>query len=260
MKIPVFQIDAFTDRLFHGNPAAVCPLNEWLPEELMQAVAMENNLSETAFFIPAKGGYHIRWFTPLSEVDLCGHATLASAHVLFHHLGYRKSGIRFQSRSGELQVQKGDKDMIEMNFPAYRAQPVPNDPVYGEIFGVQPVAVYRGNYLMLEYPSDQMVQSIRPDLKRVKSMDQVGVIITSSAKEYDFITRFFAPAMGIDEDPVTGSAQSMLIPFWAERLNKGHLRAYQCSARGGILEGRDAGTRVIIGGRAVTFLEGMLSL
>jgi PhzF family phenazine biosynthesis protein len=260
MKIPVYQIDAFTDRLFKGNPAAVCPLNEWLSDELMQSVALENNLSETAFFIPAEEGYHIRWFTPHSEVDLCGHATLASAHVLYQHLGYKNSGIRFQSRSGELQAKKGEKDMIEMNFPAYQARPVPNDPVHGEIFGIQPVAAYRGNYLMLEYPSDQVVRSIRPDFERIKSLDKVGVIITAVAEEYDFTSRFFAPAMGIDEDPVTGSAHSMLIPFWSERLKKRHLQAYQCSDRGGVLEGEDADARVIIRGRAVTFLEGMLSL
>jgi len=260
MKIPVYQIDAFADRLFKGNPAAVCPLNEWLPEALMQSVAMENNLSETAFFIPTEEGYHIRWFTPHCEVDLCGHATLASAHVLYHHLGYKKSGIRFHSRSGELLVKKGENRVIEMNFPAYRAEPVPNSPVYGEVFGIQPVAVYQGNYLMLEYASDLAVRSIQPDFEKVKSLDKVGVIITSSAEEYDFISRFFAPAMGINEDPVTGSAHSMLIPFWSERLNKKHLQAYQCSARGGILEGEYADTRVIIGGRAVTFLEGMLSL
>jgi predicted PhzF superfamily epimerase YddE/YHI9 len=226
MKTAIFHVDAFTDQVFSGNPAAVCPLQEWLAEDHMQSIAMENNLSETAFFIPVEDGYHIRWFTPLSEVDLCGHATLASAHVLFHHLGYQEPQIRFQSRSGELLAKRGEKGILEMDFPAYRVQPVANDPVFGEIFGIQPAAAYRGNYLMFEYPSDQTVRSIQPDFERVKLLDEVGVIITATSKDYDFVSRFFAPAMGINEDPVTGSAHSMLIPFWGERLSKTEMTAF----------------------------------
>ena len=260
MKIPIYQVDAFTDHVFKGNPAAVCPLKNWLSDEIMQSIAMENNLSETAFFVPMEGGYHIRWFTPFMEVDLCGHATLASAHVLFHHLDHREPEIRFLSRSGDLLVIKGEMNFLKMNFPAYEVKAVHNDPVYAEIFGIQPTAAYRGNYLMLEYPAEQMVRSIKPDFEKVRSVDTVGVIITSPGRDYDFVSRFFAPAAGIDEDPVTGSAFSSLIPFWAERLQKSSLKAFQCSARGGKVEGEYAGDRVIISGKAITFLEGILSI
>jgi predicted PhzF superfamily epimerase YddE/YHI9 len=260
MNIPIFQVDAFTDQVFKGNPAAVCPLQEWLPGAVMQSVAMENNLSETAFFIPAEKGYQIRWFTPLREVDLCGHATLATAHVLFEHLDHNEHTIRFMSRSGDLMVHRGEKGILKMNFPAFRVRTLPIEGVYGEIFGIKPSGAYRGNYLMLEYSTEEMVRSIVPDFVKLKSMDQVGVIITSSGVKYDFVSRFFAPAVGIDEDPVTGSAHSTLIPFWAEKLNKKSLKAFQCSPRGGILEGEFADDRVIIGGKAVTFLEGTLSI
>lgn len=260
MKIYIYQVDAFTDQAFKGNPAAVCPLEEWLPDKLLQSIAMENNLSETAFFVPSEEGFHIRWFTPISEVNLCGHATLASAHVLFNHLDYLEKKIRFHSKSGNLIVSRGKQGILKMDFPAFPAEEVSNHPVYGEIFGIQPESVYRANKLMLLYPDEEMVKSVKPDFDQVKSLDGVGVIITSRGKGYDFVSRFFAPAVGINEDPVTGSAFSSLIPFWAERLQKNNLKAYQCSARGGYVQCEYAGKRVIIGGNAVTFLEGTLSI
>ncbi len=260
MKIPIYQVDAFTDQIFKGNAAAVCPLEKWLPDELMQLIAMENNLSETAFFVPVDDGYHIRWFTPFSEVDLCGHATLASSHVLFQHLDYRGQRIRFHSETGELVIFRGVQGMLKMDFPAFPAKEVPNDPIYAEIFGIQPESVYQAGKGMLLYSDEEEVRSVKPDFERIKSLDEVGVIITSRSKDYDFVTRFFAPAVGVNEDPVTGSAFSSLIPFWAERLQKRDLKAFQCSARGGIVHGEFAGDRVIIGGKAVTFLEGIISI
>jgi PhzF family phenazine biosynthesis protein len=260
MKIPIYQVDAFTDQIFKGNPAAVCPLEKWLPDELMQLIAMENNLSETAFFVPVDDGYHIRWFTPFSEVDLCGHATLASSHVLFQHLDYRGQRIRFHSETGELVIFRGVQGMLKMDFPAFPAKEVPNDPIYAEIFGIRPESVFQAGKRMLLYSVEEEVMSVKPDFERIKSLDEVGVIITSRSKDYDFVTRFFAPAVGVNEDPVTGSAFSSLIPFWAERLQKRDLKAFQCSARGGIAYGEFAGDRVIIGGKAVTFLEGIISI
>jgi len=256
MKIPIFQVDAFTGRVFKGNPAAVCPLETWLADEMMQSIAMENNLSETAFFIPYEDGFRIRWFTPLSEVDLCGHATLATAHVLFHHLNYPADIIRFHSRSGILSVSKEENGFLKMDFPAYVPVKIDNDPLFGRIFGNQPLSAYRGNYLLLLYNQEEEVKSIQPDFELVKSLDEVGVIITSRGMDYDFVSRFFAPSVGIDEDPVTGSAHSSLVPFWAEILDKRYLTARQCSTRGGILHCEYPGDRVIIGGNAVTYLDG----
>jgi PhzF family phenazine biosynthesis protein len=258
MKIPIYQVDAFADRVFRGNPAAVCPLEAWLPVEKMQSIANENNLSETAFFIPYGDGFKIRWFTPESEVDLCGHATLATAYVLFHHLKYPSEKVEFHSRSGILSVFRGEKDLLRMDFPAFDPIKTDNNPAFEEIFGLKPVAAYRGNYLMLLFEHEEEVRSVQPDFKLVKSLDEVGVIITSRGMEYDFVSRFFAPMVGIDEDPVTGSAHSSLTPFWAKKLHKEILTAYQCSTRGGILYCEYRGDRVIIGGRSVTYMEGIV--
>ena len=260
MHIPLYQVDAFTEEPFKGNPAAVCPLNDWLPDELMQHIAMENNLSETAFFVSGKHGYDLRWFTPLHEVDLCGHATLAAAHVLFRHLDYRDQQILFNTASGKLNVSRGKENLLEMDFPAHIPAEVINDPLYGKIFGYHPQAAFKAKYLMLVYPDERTVRSVSPDPAMVKNLDDVGVVITSPGDKYDFVSRFFAPAVGIDEDPVTGSTHSTLIPYWSRRLGKNEMKAYQCSPRGGILYCGNAGERVIIGGRAITFMEGQIVL
>ncbi len=258
MKIPIYQVDAFHEQIFKGNPAAVCPLDKWLPDTLMQAIAMENNLSETAFFVKIKNGFNIRWFTPKSEVDLCGHATLASAHVLFSHLDYPGDQILFHSKSGDLMINRDAKGIVQMNFPAYFPQELKDDRDYGKVFGLQPLSAFRSQKLMLVYESEDQIKSISPQFDEVKLLDDVGVIITSEGKEFDFVSRFFAPAVGINEDPVTGSVHSILIPFWANKLGKSKLKAYQCSQRGGIIYCEYLNDRVMIGGNTKTFMQGTI--
>ncbi len=260
MKIPIFQVDAFHDQLFKGNPAAVCPLGRWLADDIMQAIAMENNLSETAFFVQEGPLFSIRWFTPKREVDLCGHATLASAHVIINHLDYSDDSVEFNSKSGRLLVSRDDRELLKMNFPSYKPVPLPAADSYSSAMGEAPESVYKGNYLQLVYRNADMIMSIKPDFKQVGLLDPTGVIITAPGKEYDFISRFFAPTVGIDEDPVTGSAHSTLIPYWAERLQKKELTAFQASKRGGVLYCENLEGRVIIAGRVVTFLQGTFYL
>jgi PhzF family phenazine biosynthesis protein len=260
MKITFFQIDAFTDRLFGGNPAGVCPLEQWLPDEVMQKIAMENNVSETAFFVPKDGVFHIRWFTPKVEVNLCGHATLASAHVIFRHLGFSGESITFESRSGILNVRKED-DLLVLDFPANKPQRtgLPGD--FVQALNITPVQCYRGkeDYLLL-YKSQHEIEALVPDFRRLERTDARAVIVTAPGTEVDFVSRFFAPRVGVDEDPVTGSAHTVLIPFWSEKLSKTEMKAKQLSRRGGTLFCRLRDDRVDIGGKAVTYLVGEISL
>jgi PhzF family phenazine biosynthesis protein len=260
MFLPFYQIDAFTDRLFGGNPAGVCPLEQWLPDDCMQKIAMENNLSETAFFIREDSGFRIRWFTPKVEVNLCGHATLASAHVLFNHMDHAGSSVTFQSRSGELSVSR-ENELLILDFPANKPQraALPDDFVHA--LNMTPVQCHRGkeDYLLL-YRSQQEIEALIPDFRRLEKTDARAVIVTAPGDKCDFVSRFFAPRVGVDEDPVTGSAHTILIPFWAERLAKTEMHAMQLSRRGGNLFCRLKGDRVDIGGRAVTFLKGEISL
>ena len=229
MDIPIFQVDAFHHELFKGNPAAVCPLKEWLPDEMMQSIAMENNLSETAFIVELDNGYEIRWFTPLSEVDLCGHATLATAHVLFNHLDFDGESIKFSSASGILYVRKGKEGLIFLDFPAHKPLTVKNDDIYEEAMGLKPKSALKGKKLMRVYEHEDEVIILRRDFQQLVQLNDVGVIATAEGKDFDFVSSFFAPAVGIDEDPVTGSAHTHLIPYWSEILNKNYLRAWQCS-------------------------------
>ena len=258
MNIPIYQVDAFHDQIFKGNPAAVCPLDKWLPDPLMQAIAMENNLSETAFFVKINNGFGIRWFTPKSEVDLCGHATLASAHVLFSNLNYTEKEIVFHSKSGNLIITRDPNGILQMNFPAYHPKKIKNDKLYGKVFGIQPLSAYRATKLLLLYENEDEIKSISPQFEEVKLLDDVGVIITSKGNEYDFVSRFFAPAVGINEDPVTGSSHSLLIPFWTDKLGKSILMAQQCSERGGIIYCENLKERVVIGGKAKTYMKGTI--
>ncbi len=260
MKIPVFKLDAFTDRLFAGNPAAVCPLNEWLSDELLQNIAKENNLSETAFFVKNKESFSIRWFTPVTEVDLCGHATLASAAVIFEKLGYKLDTILFESRSGMLTVIK-DRDLYVLNFPTDKPLPVDLPGELVEAIGERPDEAYQGkeDYLLV-YDSEDKIAELKPDFRKLALISTRGVIVTAPASGYDFISRFFAPAAGIDEDPVTGSAHTMLTPYWSKKLKKKELSARQISSRGGILHCHDKGERTEISGRAVFFLEGLIEV
>jgi len=256
MMLPFYQVDAFTDKLFGGNAAGVCPLDSWLPDDAMQKIALENNLSETAFFIKEGDGYRIRWFTPKVEVNLCGHATLASAHVIYNHLGCTCDTISFQSRSGVLNVSR-EGDLLILDFPANVPQraALPND--FVQALNITPIQCYRGkeDYLLL-YKSQQEIESLLPDFRRLEKTDARAVIVTAPGEKCDFVSRFFAPRVGVDEDPVTGSAHTVLIPFWAEKLGKTEMHARQLSRRGGALFCRLKGDRVDIGGNAVTYLKG----
>lgn len=256
----MYQVDAFAEKVFSGNPAAVVPLKEWLPDEMMQNIAMENNLSETAFFIPEGIGFHIRWFTPVSEVDLCGHATLASAHVIFEHLGFKKDEISFQSRSGILKV-KRDEDLIVLDFPTSELNTVESPENIEKAFGETPRECIKGkDDLMLVFESEETIQNLSPDFDFIKTLDARGVIATAPSETFDFVSRFFAPLEGINEDPVTGSAHTMLIPYWKKVLDKTEMKAKQISARGGVLQCKFNGKRVEIGGKAVSYLTGKITL
>jgi PhzF family phenazine biosynthesis protein len=258
----IFQVDAFTENVFSGNPAAVVPLDSWLEDELMQQIASENNLSETAFFVPVDDGeFQIRWFTPLTEVDLCGHATLASAHVLFGHLGFDKAEIRFRSKSGPLSVERRDS-MYWLNFPSRPPEPIPIPKLIPEALGTVPLYTGVHTDLLVLVQDEEIVKKMDPDLIILKKMEVRGIIVTAPAGDdkIDFVSRFFAPAVGVPEDPVTGSAHTVLTPFWARRLGKNNLTAIQISKRGGMLKCELTGDRVKIGGKAVTYLSGQISV
>lgn len=260
MKIPIYQVDAFTDKLFGGNPAAVCPLDKWLDDKTMQNIAFENNFAETAFFVKNKNRFHIRWFTPKAEVDLCGHATLATSHVIFNYLKYKKDEIVLDSKSGELRVKK-ENDFLYLNFPTDTpSRTVLPDAIKSGI-GLAPIETYIGktDYLLVYYNKEQ-IEDINPDFKKLKESDARGIIVTAPGTDSDFVSRFFAPAVGIDEDPVTGSAHTTLIPYWSNRLNKKEMTAYQISLRRGFLKCRFLGDRVEIGGKAVLFLKGEIEI
>jgi len=260
MKIKFYQVDAFTDKLFGGNPAGVCPLDEWLPDEVMQNIAFENNLAETAFFIPNNGEYELRWFTPLAEVDLCGHATLATSHVIFNHLGYSRDKIIFHSRSGELTVRQED-DLLVLNFPADVVKQIEiNENIYSGV-GKKPLDMYKGKTdYMLVYASQKDIDEIVPDFNSIIKSGARGIIITAPGNETDFVSRFFAPLVGVNEDPVTGSAHTTLIPYWAGKLGKKELAAIQLSKRKGKLFCKLINGRVEIAGNAVTYLEGSIKI
>jgi PhzF family phenazine biosynthesis protein len=259
MQIPIYQVDAFSSHIFAGNPAAVCPLREWLPGETMQAIAAENNLSETAFFVPSGDHYDLRWFTPLVEIDLCGHATLASAWVLFHKLGAPGDRVTFQTKSGRLAVEKRG-ELLALNFPARPPLAVQPCPGLVEALGGKPEVVLAARDYLVVYPHASDVKALQPDMAALCKIDKFAVIVTAPGDTCDFVSRFFAPAKGVPEDPVTGSAHCTLIPYWANRLNKDILHARQLSRRGGEVYCQMLGDRVEIAGRSVLFLEGEISL
>ncbi|MDL0430369.1 PhzF family phenazine biosynthesis protein [Marinobacter sp. TBZ242] len=265
--LPIYQVDAFTSQVFGGNPAAVMPLEEWLPDDTLRALAMENNLSETAFLVPlpteADADFHIRWFTPTVEVPLCGHATLASAWVVFNKLGWKHEQIRFQSKSGPLGVQLTDDGWLELDFPnlafEQRATPVL---IEEALEGAPDNAFFvpnDTNYLVV-LKDEVAVKSAQPDIRKLKQLGNQGVIITAPGENCDFVSRYFAPGAGIDEDPVTGSIHSVLVPYWADKLGKNTLLAQQVSARGGELRCELKGNRVAIAGQAAFYMEGTVHL
>ncbi len=258
MDIPIYQIDAFSDQLFSGNPAAVCPLQAWLPDDKLQAIAAENNLSETAFFVPlnnTENTYQLRWFTPATEVDLCGHATLASAYVLFELLGIKADRICFHSRSGPLYVMKTPRGLT-MDFPAAPLTAVAIPEHIEQGLGQTPIAAFAATDLMLVFASEQQIIDLAPDFRWLAQLPYRGIIATAPGTECDFVSRFFAPACGIDEDPVTGSAHCALTPYWAAQLGKQQLSARQLSRRGGSLLCELAENRVLLSGTAVCYLSG----
>ncbi len=260
MKHKIYQVDAFAEKAFEGNPAAVVPLENWLPDDVMQNIAIENNLSETAFFVHKDNGFHIRWFTPLAEVDLCGHATLAAAHMIFNHLNFSENQIVFDSRSGLLRVKK-ENDLIVLNFPASKLTEVEIPSNLESAFNISPKKCLKGrDDLMLVFNREEDILSLKPDFGKIIQSKTRGIIVTARSEKFDFVSRFFAPAVGVSEDPVTGSAHTMLIPYWSEILGKTGLIAKQVSVRGGILHCRNLGDRVEIGGKAVTFLIGKINI
>lgn len=255
----LYQVDAFTDKLFRGNPAAVIPLKKWIPEKLMQQIALENNLSETAYFVPSKKkgvDYDIRWFTPAVEINLCGHATLASAFVIFYILKAKKSSFVFSCKSGLLKIGK-NKDLIEMDFPSWKPEKINDYPAnLKEALGVNEiVGVYKNRDLIIELNSEEDVSTAKPDFTALKKTGE-KIIITAPGKKVDFVSRFFGPAVGVDEDPVTGSAHSQLIPFWSEKLGKTKMKAKQLSQRSGDLWVEQKGDRVIMAGKCVFYMKG----
>ncbi len=259
MKIPLYQIDAFTGHVFHGNPAAVCPLEGWLDDSVMQAIAQENNLSETAFFVKEGGNYRIRWFTPVAEVDLCGHATLASGFVIFNYLDTTINRVTFRSRSGPLSVGRRE-ELLSMDFPSQPPQSCSPPKWLLDGLGREPSEVVCSEDYFVVFTSERDIRGLNPDMEMLKRLDLRGVIVTARGDEVDFVSRFFAPKLGIDEDPVTGSAHCALTPYWSRRLGKNDLHAYQVSRRGGELFCADRGDRVTIAGRAVRYMEGSITI
>ena len=261
MKIPIYQVDAFTSKMFSGNPAAVCFLEKWLPDERLQAIASENNLSETAFLVGDYDDFELRWFTPVTEVELCGHATLASAFVVFNRKNWQERAIRFHTRrSGTLTVTKRD-DLLEMDFPARPAHVVEPPQGLNEALSVEPQELYgSAEDILVVLKDEATVRELEPDFTALGKVECRGIIVTARGKSADFVSRFFAPQVGIDEDPVTGSAHCVLIPYWAGVLKMSALRAQQISQRGGELFCENRGDRVRIAGKAVLYLEGTLSM
>lgn len=267
MTYSIYQVDAFTDHIFGGNPAAVMPLEQWLPDETLLALAGENNLSETAFLVRLPqhedADFHIRWFTPGVEVPLCGHATLASAWVLFNKMGWGSENIRFRSHSGPLGVQKTADGWLVLDFPNLAFEQRATPPLIREALPEAPDTAFfvanDTNYMVV-LNSEDAVRAAQPDLRRLKELGNQGLILTAPGKECDFVSRYFAPGAGIDEDPVTGSIHSVLVPYWAERLAKTQLEARQVSKRGGVLRCELKGERVAIAGQAAFFMEGVVHL
>ncbi|CAM4302468.1 PhzF family phenazine biosynthesis protein [Pseudoalteromonas byunsanensis] len=259
MKLPIYQVDAFTNKLFQGNPAAVIPLDDWLEDALLQKIAQENNLSETAFFVKAQSGYELRWFTPKDEVDLCGHATLASAHVLYEHLGYEYESILFHTRSGVLEVCKTAQG-YSMDFPAAVLEQITAPlSLVGGLRNVEPKQVFTAFDYIVLLENETQVRALEPDYNTWRDLDLRGVVVTAPGDQADFVSRCFFPNLSVDEDPVTGSAHCELAPFWAQKLGKNKLSAIQVSSRGGTILCEVKGERIALIGSAVDYMKGEIT-
>jgi len=268
MKIPIYQVDAFTSTLFGGNPAAVVPLEQWLPDGVMQKIAVENNLSETAFIVPdkrqgVKNGtayYAIRWFTPVQEIELCGHATLGSAYIIFRYFNENAHAIEFESLSGKLAVSRNG-DLITLDFPSISFKPTSLRSDVAEALGAEPALLFDSNRLMAVFEHEQQILNLKPDFSKLAAIPDVsGIAVTAPGDDSDFVSRFFIPKFGIDEDPVTGSAHCILIPYWADRLGKTKLFARQLSRRRGELWCELAGERVKMSGKVVEYMHGEIEV
>lgn len=256
----IFQVDAFSKNIFKGNPAAVCPLDEWISYELMQSIAEENNLSETVFFVKKEYQFEIKWFTPTSEIDLCGHATLAAAHIIFSELNYDKNIIEFISNSGVLTVLKKE-NWYTLNFPSEDIKKIKTPQLLLEALNESIKNTYIGKWkLLVELEDEETVQNLKPNFSKLAELDSSGIIVTSKGNNVDFVSRFFAPKIGINEDPVTGSAHTLLIPFWSKKLNTNKLEAVQLSKRTGFLKCEYLNDRVEMSGQAITYLKGKLTI
>jgi PhzF family phenazine biosynthesis protein len=259
MKLTMYQVDAFADRVFRGNPAAVCPLDSWLPDETLQSIAEENNLAETAFFVPEGSSFRLRWFTPVAEVDLCGHATLASADVLYRQMGYAKGQITFETRSGQLLVTRQDAE-YRMNFPASMPEICEAPPLLIEALGATPALVLKAFDYIAIYDSKDQIANLKPDFFKMNSLALRGVVVSAPGDEEDFVSRFFAPKLGVQEDPVTGSAHCELAPYWATRVGRSALKAQQLSARGGSVGCEVIADRVILSGTTAHYMTAEIFL
>lgn len=259
MRLPLYQVDAFTKRRFAGNPAAVCPLPKWLPDQTLLDIAAENNLAETAYFVAEPDGYRLRWFTPAVEVDLCGHATLAAALVLMDCLGFGADQVTFHSRSGPLTVARSG-ELYTLDFPSRPGAAQPADGALAKAMGATPQAIFAARDTMCVYASAAEVKALQPNMEMLKAFEPFAFIATAPGDDCDFVSRFFAPRQGINEDPVTGSAHCTLTPYWAARLGKSNLFARQISARGGELWCEDRGDRVRISGHGALYLTGFIEL
>lgn len=260
MKLKLYHVDAFAEKVFSGNPAAICPLDKWLSDELMMTIARENNLSETAFYIKEDDHYHIRWFTTTVEVDLCGHATLAAAHVLFNHEGHEGNEIRFNSRSGILKV-KRNGEVLTLDFPVDVYERVKTPGELSIALNIQPRECYKGKTdYMLVYETEDQIKKLKPNYTAMMLVEARGIICTAKGNSVDFVSRFFGPQTGIDEDAVTGSAHTTLTPYWSGVLNKKELTAVQLSGRKGYLRCTNLGSRIEISGKAKTYLVGEIEL
>jgi predicted PhzF superfamily epimerase YddE/YHI9 len=260
MKIPLYQVDAFADRPFAGNPAAVCPLEDWLSDDVMQAIAAENNLSETAFFVREGEGWRLRWFTPTTEVDLCGHATLASAFVIFRFLAPDRNHVVFHTEKAGVLTVSRDGELLALDFPSRPPAPCAPPPSLGAALGHEPAEVLAARDYLAIYDDPDGVAELAPDFAALAKLGRAVIVTAPGHGEIDFVSRFFAPALGVDEDPVTGSSHCTLIPYWAERLGKTRLNACQVSRRGGSLSCALDGDRVTIAGRAVLYLIGAIEI
>lgn len=259
MKIPIYQVDAFAQKVMTGNPAAVCPLSFWLEDDILQSIAAENNLSETAFFVSSNPGFDLRWFTPTTEVDLCGHATLATAHVIFSHLNYAEEVIQFETKSGILKVTR-HPDRLELDFPILVPKLCDLPDQLSLALGQTPIEVLAATDYIALFDRELVIKNIQPDFAILSKLDLRGVIITAPGDNVDFVSRFFAPKFGIPEDPVTGSAHCALAPYWGKRLQKTLLQARQISDRGGNIECELNHDRVFLRGAAMTYLVGEIMI